>query len=134
MLLQLVSFINFVAKVFFLLFTVRVADIRLVASHDDIDKDQSMTLTCITNYCNPRATIIWYKGSQRITSGITNNYTLDSNSLEMTTSILVYVGLVEDNGLQVHCTASNIPNNTVVSPNTMLDVKCKLNMLFIMFL
>lgn len=119
---------------FSILFTVPVADVNLVAGNGVLDEGKLMNLTCKTNHCNPRASINWYKGFQRITSGITNSYHNDSNSLEMTTSVLEYSGLANDNGLQVYCTANNFLNNTEVSSNITLDVKCKLNMLLVMLL
>lgn len=115
--------------IWFYTFTVPVSDVHLTSGQDAVNVGQPMTLTCQTNYCNPQASIKWYKGTYPISSGIDIKFDKDTNNLQRTTSILMYSFNADDNGLQVHCTASNSLDKTVVSENHTLDLKCKLNRL-----
>lgn len=102
---------------------VPVSDVHLTSGQDAVNVGQPMTLTCQTNYCNPQASIKWYKGTYPISSGIDIKFDKDTNNLQRTTSILMYRFNADDNGLQVHCTASNSLDKTVVSENHTLDLK-----------
>lgn len=115
--------------IWFYTFTVPVSAVYLTSDQDAVNVGEPMTLTCETNYCNPQASIKWYKGKYPISSGINITFDKDQNSLQRTTSILMYTFNADDNGLQVHCNASNLLNRTVVSVNHTLDLKCKLNRL-----
>lgn len=102
-----------------------MADVVLNSSAEDVDEKQLKNLTCQTSFCNPKATVIWYKGLQQITTGISTTYVPNEYLLEKTVSVLGYIGDANDNGQQVYCTANNLLNVTKESSRQTLDVKCK---------
>lgn len=98
---------------------------NLTLDQTAVNISQQIHLTCTTDYCNPAASITWYKEGYPISKNvIQNDETTDSNYLKKTTSVLTYTGLKEDNMKLVYCTATNLIN-TVNSTMHQLDVKCK---------
>lgn len=84
-----------------------------------------MNLTCVSSFCNPKASVTWYLGGVEINSNTIDSFTNDNNGLLQTTSILQYTGVAEDNAKEVHCRASNLHNEMVESLNYELNVRCK---------
>ncbi|XP_048749917.2 cell adhesion molecule 2-like isoform X4 [Ostrea edulis] len=88
-----------------------------------VNTGKSITLTCQTDYCNPTANITWFKSSYDITSSSTSTTDVDSDGFVRTTYVLQYTFVREDNGQQVHCTASNSDGQIVTSSLSTLDVR-----------
>lgn len=89
-----------------------------------VNVEQQINLTCTTDFCNPAATIAWYKDSSPITdSNIITITDTNSDSLKKKTSVFPYKGVKSDHLQQVYCQASNMPNVTVVSDKHFLDIK-----------
>lgn len=108
-----------------IVFLVRVTRVDLTIDQTAVNVNQLINLTCTTDYCNPAATITWYKASTPIMSYIIQyNETDYSNYLKKTTSVLTYTGATEDNMKLVYCTATNVIS-AVNSTIHQLDVRCK---------
>lgn len=102
---------------------VRVTRVDLTIDQTAVNVNQLINLTCTTDYCNPAATITWYKASTPIMSYIIQyNETDYSNYLKKTTSVLTYTGATEDNMKLVYCTATNVIS-AVNSTIHQLDVR-----------
>lgn len=107
------------------IFTVPTKSVILNPTQVTVNTGKSITLTCQTDYCNPTANITWFKSSYDITSSSTSTTDVDSDGFVRTTSVLQYTFVREDNGHQVHCTASNSDGQIVTSSLSTLDVRCK---------
>lgn len=84
-----------------------------------------MNLTCVSSFCNPQASVTWYKGGVEINNDSIYSFTNENNGLYQTTSILQYTGVEKDNAKQVYCRASNLYNEMVESFKYKLNVICK---------
>lgn len=102
-----------------------VTRVNLTLDQTAVNSSQQIHLTCTTDYCNPAASITWYKEGYPIpTNMIQNDETTNNNYLKKTTSVLTYTGIKEDNMKRVYCTAKNLIN-AVNSTIHQLDVRCK---------
>ncbi|XP_062592042.1 synaptogenesis protein syg-2-like isoform X6 [Saccostrea cucullata] len=89
-----------------------------------VDAGKQINLTCQTDYCNPAASITWYKASYIVATPTTYTRDINSNGFVRTTSVLQYTGVPEDNGQQLYCNASNRPSwQNVGSNKYTLDIR-----------
>ncbi|XP_048773500.2 uncharacterized protein LOC125678831 isoform X6 [Ostrea edulis] len=102
---------------------VPVSSVVLKPTRITVNIDEIVTLTCQTDFCNPPANITWYKASSDITSQATSTTETKNGYLVRTTSVLPYTGVAEDNDQEVHCAASNIPEQDVESMRYKLNVR-----------
>lgn len=110
---------------FFFIKTVQVTSVKLAPITIEVVAGELMNLNCTSSYCNPKSTIRWFMSSTDITMYSTNT-TDESGGLERTTSSLQKIVNKIDNGKKVHCTASNIPGQTIViSKQHLVTVWCK---------
>lgn len=106
--------------------TVFVTSVDLILGQTAVIVNKQINLTCTTNYCNPAATITWYKASIPEKNNVIQNIeTNPENNLKKSTSVLTYTGAETDNMKQVYCVASN-SISTLNSAIHSLVVYCKL--------
>ncbi|XP_062605655.1 synaptogenesis protein syg-2-like [Saccostrea cucullata] len=104
--------------------TVSVTSVTLTPTNITVDAGKQINLICQTDYCNPAASITWYKASYSVATPTTVTTDTNSNGLYRTTSVLQYTGVPEDNGRQVYCNASNRPSwQNVGSNKYTLDIR-----------
>ncbi|XP_061164375.1 nectin-1-like [Saccostrea echinata] len=103
--------------------TIPVSTLILTPSQLRVNRGETITLTCRTDYCNPPAKITWYKATSDVTSQATSTEDINQEDLVRTTSVLRFTSVVGDNGQQVHCIASNAQGHSVESNRYTLDVR-----------
>lgn len=112
-------------------FLVPVTNVTLIERQFSVNESEQMDLTCVSDYCNPQASITWYIGDGMIKTNTSTNVATGIYYLLQTTSTLHYKGVESDNGKDVYCKAYNSIGTTVESLEYQLDVKCKsLTMIF----
>lgn len=111
----------------YLLFLIIAEPVRFVTLEPTpitVIAGQLVNLTCSTSYCNPPATIRWYKSLTDVTSK--SKFTTDtSDGLVRTTSSLLLNITKADGGKDMYCTASNLQDNSVKSIVHTITVYCK---------
>lgn len=75
-------------------------------------------LTCVAMGGNPLATVVWFKGGQKLESRITKSGTTSSSEI----SIVVKE---DDNGAEYRCEASNSATKKPLTKTVRLNVHCK---------
>lgn len=87
----------------------------------------SQQFTCTTNAGRPSPTIQWYMSGLNITEYATVKTEIcdpGCNNTVISSSVLVYIGQITDNGETIYCTASNIDAEIVGSQSRQLDILC----------
>ncbi|XP_062590492.1 uncharacterized protein LOC134252070 [Saccostrea cucullata] len=103
--------------------TIPVSGLVLTPSQLTVNRGETITLTCQTDYCNPSAKITWFKATSDVTSQATPTEDKNQEDLVRTTSVLRFTGVIGDNGQQVYCIASNTQGRSVESNRYTIDVK-----------
>lgn len=102
---------------------VPVTNVTLIERQFSVNDSEQMDLTCISDFCNPQASITWYIGDGMIKTNTSTNFTTGNYNLLQTTSTLHYKGVESDNRKHVYCKAYNSISTTVESSKYLLDVK-----------
>lgn len=108
----------------FLIIAAPVEFVTLKPTPITVIAGQEINLTCSTSYCNPPATIRWYKSLTEVTSK-SKSTTDILNGLVRTTSSLQMNSTKADGGKEMYCNASNLQNQSVKSIVHTITVYCK---------